>query len=92
MQMWTEDTAGGPASLVITPSVESLRGKTNKAAYFVQMTEDAMFNSHFHGDWLVCGMENSIISDCYRPAGHHLLGMRLKMETFDHSLAVFRLV
>lgn len=49
MQMWTEDTAGGPALLVITPSVESLRGKTNKAAYFVQMTADVMFNSNFHG-------------------------------------------
>lgn len=47
--MWAEDTAGGPASLVITPSVESLRGKTNEAAYFVQMT-DVVFNSHFHGD------------------------------------------
>lgn len=50
MQMWTADTAGGPVSFVITPSVESLTGKTNKAVYFVQMTNDVMFSSRFHSD------------------------------------------
>lgn len=48
--MWTTDTAGGPTSFVIALSVESLTGKTNKAAYFVQTTKDVMFSSRFHRD------------------------------------------